>query len=401
MAEVVLENLTKVYPNGVQAVRDLSLQVADGELVVLVGPSGCGKSTTLRLLAGLEKPTAGTIRIDGRDVHALPPHERDVALVFQRPALYPHLTVRRNLSFGLEMRQQVGWLARLAWRWLRPARYRQIRQQEKILAERVEDTARQIGLADLLERRPNQLSGGEQQRVALGRALVRQPGVFLLDEPLSQLDSRLRSQLRHELHLLQRRLQATMIYVTHDQAEAMTLADRVVVLDRGIVQQAGRPLTVYKQPANRFVAGFFGWPSMNFLDGRLVQVNGQLCFATPTWSLPLTPAKAAAWAPYAGKPVTLGVRPEDVTLPTGESTAAALTMRVALIEPLGSASWITFQRDECQITARLRNGVAGPGRDQPLALDQSQDLTNHSLMDHAYLFDTNTGLVLGQDRPSG
>src|SRR5438876_11721728 len=276
MAEVVLQHLAKVYPNGVHAVRDLNLTVADGELVVLLGPSGCGKTTTLRLIAGLEEPSAGTIAIGGQVVNALPPRRRNVAMVFQKSTLYPHLNVRRNIAFGLQLRQHTNPVVKLALRLFRLHLYARARQQEKQIGERVESTARLLGLEDVLDRRPSQLSGGQQQRVALGRAIARQPDVFLLDEPLSQLDGRLRAELRHELHLLQGRLRKTMIYVTHDQAEAMTLADRLVVIDRGAIQQVGRPQEVYERPCNRFVAGFLGWPAMNFIDGRLIQYGGEI-----------------------------------------------------------------------------------------------------------------------------
>src|SRR5207244_2247336 len=258
MAEVTLQHLAKVYSNGIEAVRDLNLTIADSELVVLLGPSGCGKTTTLRLIAGLEEPTAGTISIGGQVVNGVPPRRRNVAMVFQRSTLYPHLNVRRNIAFGLRLRQHTNPLAKLALRLSRPALYAQAKHQDKEIVQRVQSTARLLGLEELLDRRPSQLSGGQQQRVALGRAIARQPEVFLLDEPLSQLDGRLRAELRHELHLLQRRIRKTMAYVTHDQAEALTLADRLVVMDRGLVQQVDRPLAVYERPINRFVAAFLG-----------------------------------------------------------------------------------------------------------------------------------------------
>src|SRR6516165_2012106 len=239
MASVSLDHISKQYPNGVQALVDVCLDAADGELLALVGPSGCGKTTLLRIIAGLETPTAGRVHIGDRDVTACPAYRRDVAMVFQRPTLYPHLNVRSNLTFGHD--------ARRPFSWLRPDSAR-----ESLIA----DAAGILGLSDLLDRRPAELSGGQQQRVALGRAIVRHPAVFLLDEPLSNLDSRLRQEMRRELHLLHKRLRATMFYVTHDQEEALTLGDRVVVLDRGRVQQADRPTALYERPANCFVAGF-------------------------------------------------------------------------------------------------------------------------------------------------
>ena len=278
MAEVALKGVGKQYANGVQAVEGLDLVVADGELVVLVGPSGCGKTTTLRLIAGLEAPSAGLVRIGGSVVNGEPPNRRDVAMVFQRPALYPHLSVQANLGFGLKLRQ--GW-------WFGAPERR----------HRVEEVARALGLEDLLDRRPAELSGGQQQRVALGRALVRRPAVFLLDEPLAGLDAPLRLEMRRELHLLHRRLRATMIYVTHDQEEALTLGDRVVVLDRGRPQQSDRPAALYERPANRFVAAFLGWPPLSLLDGRLVEEDGRLCLVGDGEKLPVP----GEWRRFAGR----------------------------------------------------------------------------------------------------
>jgi ABC-type sugar transport system ATPase subunit len=248
MARVGFEAVEKIYPGGTVALADFSLDVADGELLALVGPSGCGKSTVLRLLAGLEAPTRGVIRIDGRDVGALPPRERNVAMVFQDYALYPHLTVRENLEFPLRMRRT-------------PPAER---------AERVARVAELLSLSALLARWPRQLSGGERQRVAMGRALVREPAAFLLDEPLSNLDAKLRVQVRAEIAELRRRAPVTMLYVTHDQVEALTLGDRVAVLERGRLQQVSKPAELYARPANRFVAGFIGSPPMNFLPGPLL-----------------------------------------------------------------------------------------------------------------------------------
>ncbi len=332
MAALVLDRLGKIYPHNIEALRDFTLNIADGEFVVLVGPSGCGKTTTLRLVAGLETPADGTISIDGRVVNALPPRERDVAMVFQRPALYPHLSVRRNLSFGLEMRQ--------SWHWFRGS------EDRKANAARVAETARVLDLADLLDRRADALSGGQQQRVALGRALVRQPAVFLLDEPLSHLDARLRAEMRGELHLLHKRFPATMLYVTHDPVEAMTLADRVVVLDRGVVRQVDRPQAIYDRPGHRMVAGFFGWPSMNLLEGAVVRENGRLGFAAKDRLLVLPLDEAA----HANGDLTLGIRPEDVELRPAE-TRQPNTLRIALVEPLGASDLITLEYGATRLTA--------------------------------------------------
>ncbi|HMO87293.1 MAG TPA: sn-glycerol-3-phosphate ABC transporter ATP-binding protein UgpC, partial [Lacipirellulaceae bacterium] len=281
MATVTFQNVSKDYPNGYHAVRDLNLEVGNGEFVVLVGPSGCGKSTTLRMLAGLEEITAGEIRIGDRRVNDLEPGQRDIAMVFQNYALYPHMTVRKNLEFGLKMR----------------------RTPRAEIERRTSEVAETLGITSLLERRPRELSGGQRQRVALGRAIVRQPQVFLFDEPLSNLDAKLRVQMRAEIAALHQRLGTTMIYVTHDQVEAMTLGERIVIMDAGVVQQADRPLTIYREPANRFVAAFIGSPPMNFLSGEIVS-GGALLHAAGRVEL-----GAAARGP-----AELGFRAEDVLL---------------------------------------------------------------------------------------
>jgi multiple sugar transport system ATP-binding protein len=383
MAEVSLEHVTKVYANGVTAVRDLSLDVAEGELLILIGPSGCGKTTTLRLIAGLERPTSGEVRIAGVRATALPPWRRRVAMVFQRPALFPHLSVRRNLSFGLEP-ARVRWLSSI----LHP---RSSLLDPQVLAERVADATKLVGLGDVLDRFPRELSGGEQQRVALARAVVRRPAAFLLDEPLSHLDGPLRAGLRHELHLLQRRLRVTMVYVTHDQLEAMTLADRVAVMDRGVLQQVGPPLAVYGRPRNRFVAAFLGWPPMNFLDGRLEGRGDSLRFVTGEWCLPLPAAQAKVWEPFAGRPVTMGLRPEAVG-PTSAIAGATLAMDVALVEPLGHGCVATFERGGRRLTARLAD--AG-------GLEVRRTVEVRLEMEHAHLFDGVTGVALEDGRDTG
>jgi multiple sugar transport system ATP-binding protein len=383
MAEVALEHVGKHYAPGIAALDDLTLTVGDGELVVLVGPSGCGKTTTLRLIAGLETLTTGTIRIGGRVVSDLPPRLRDVALVFQRPTLYPHLNVADNLAFGVRMREG-GALGRWLSRRTQSA-------EEADLGKRVRETADLLGLSDMLGRRPSQLSGGQQQRVALGRALVRRPAVFLLDEPLSNLDPTQRHEMRRELHLLQRRLRATMLYVTHDQVEAMTLGDRVVVLDRGRVQQAGRALDLYERPANRFVAGFLGWPPMNFLDGRLVRRDGGLALAVGGRELPLPAETFGPGVAYNEGEVTAGIRPESVTV--GEGTGRRdWTMDVLLVEPLGSATLVTLARDGWQLLA-----LAG-GR-PPLRERQSVEVGVN--VRHLHLFDRSTGKALPVGVASG
>jgi multiple sugar transport system ATP-binding protein len=403
MAEVLLEHLTKVYPSGVLAVRDLNLHVADGELVVLVGPSGCGKTTTLRLIAGLEDATAGSIAINGRIVNSLPPRERNVAMVFQRSTLYPHMNVRRNLWMGLQMARRIGPLARLAMRWFRPGRYAEHQDEQRLIAERVSQAAHLLGLEDVLDRLPAQLSGGQQQRVALGRAIVRRPSVFLLDEPLSHLDGRLRVELRHELHLLQRRLRATMVYVTHDQAEAMTLADRVAVMDRGVVQQLDRPLAVYEQPANRFVAGFMGWPPMNFADGHLLTKDGQLSFACDDWCLLLPSAKTVDWEAKTGQAVSLGIRPEDIYLRPPAGGGATLPMEVVLVESLGHSCLVTLRHGGWQCVALFNrsDGRDGWKRSDWKRLQQEPMVEVAFHLERAHLFDRSTGLAWNNSRPAG
>ncbi len=304
MASVRLEGVTKTYPNGHVAAKGLDLEIRDGEFMVLVGPSGCGKSTALRMIAGLETPTGGRIMIGDRDVTALQPQDRDIAMVFQTYALYPHMTVGENLAFGLRMRGT----------------------PQEAIEPRVKEAARALGLESVLGRRPAQLSGGQRQRVALGRAIVREPKVFLFDEPLSNLDAKLRVETRAELARLHRRLGATVVYVTHDQEEAMTLGWRVAVMKDGFLQQVAPPMELYRQPANRFVAEFVGSPAMNFLPGQAVE----------------------GLALARGDGLTLGVRPHDLTIvPQGSGDADAW---VDVVEPRGS-----------ELLVYLRLGAKGDG----------------------------------------
>jgi len=312
MAEVRLEDIEKIHPGGIRALEGIDLAVADRELLVLVGPSGCGKSTALRLVAGLETPTRGRILLGGRDVTPLSPRDRDVAMVFQSYALYPHKSVRENLAFGLRMRGT-------------PAAERE---------RRVAEVAGLLGLEGVLDRRPAQLSGGQRQRVALGRALVREPRAFLLDEPLSNLDAKLRVETRAELARLQRAVGATMLYVTHDQEEAMTLGDRVAVLHAGRLEQVAPPLEVYRRPATRFVADFIGTPRMNWLEGDLSSDGGSPTLRGPELRLALPPALARTSIALPRR-VVLGVRPHDLE-PCAEASAD-LRGRVDLVEALGHA----------------------------------------------------------------
>ena len=327
---VHLDHISKSFDKTV-VVEDFDLEVADGELLVLVGGSGSGKSTILRMLAGLESVTAGTIRIGERDVTALPPRDRDVAMVFQDYALYPHMTVRENLSLGLRLRrlpaEEIG--RRLAW------------------------AAEMLGLGPLLDRKPKALSGGQRQRVAMGRAMVREPAVFLFDEPLSNLDAGLRAQMRIEIGSLQRRLKTTTVYVTHDQVEAMTLGDRIVVLADGRIQQVGGPIEIYRAPVNRFVAGFIGTPPMNFVDGRIDASDGALRFVADGVRVSLPPDRFSAVG--ASAPGTLGIRPEDLLVvpSAGDATGELLRGRVVLVEMLGGTSHVHFDTGPNRLLAAV------------------------------------------------
>jgi multiple sugar transport system ATP-binding protein len=322
MADIALDNVGKTYPGGVVAVADTTLAFRDGEFIVMVGPSGCGKSTLLRMIAGLEPITRGTISIGGRVVNDVAARDRDVAMVFQNYALYPHMTVRQNMAFALVRRMRHGGIGGLL---LRRARRR---AEMAEIARMVEETARSLDIADLLDRRPAALSGGQRQRVALGRALVRKPRVFLLDEPLSNLDARLRIGMRAELRALHRRTGITMVHVTHDQEEAMTLADRMVVLRGGVVQQFATPAECHAAPANRFVAGFVGVPTMNFLEGRIedgVFSAGALRVALP----------AGRWTRHPSGPCVLGIRPDQARVVLDPREPGALPARLEAIEHLG------------------------------------------------------------------
>jgi len=343
MAGVRLDNVSKVYASGSKAVDGVSLAVGDGEFVVLVGPSGCGKSTTLRMIAGLEDASGGTVRIGDRIVNDVPPKDRNIAMVFQNYALYPHMTVRQNLSFALRLRTMPGPLGRL----LHPAKARAARDS---IRRKVDGVAESLGITHLLDRRPRELSGGQRQRVALGRAIVREPAAFLFDEPLSNLDAKLRVATRAELKRLHQRLRTTTVYVTHDQEEAMTLGDRVVVMKDGRIQQADPPLRTYERPANRFVAGFIGMPPMNFFDGvvRAAAGGGGFEFQETGpgggggdgFRLPLGGAAEGllgALAAREGQPVVLGVRPEHLTLGGNGDHAGrpSIPCSVSVVEPLG------------------------------------------------------------------
>jgi multiple sugar transport system ATP-binding protein len=315
--------VTKVYPVSVTAVKDASLAIRDHEFMVLVGPSGCGKSTLLRMVAGLEEITSGTIRIGERVVNDVAPKDRDIAMVFQDYALYPHMTVAENMAFGLKMRKY----------------------PKAEIQSRVSEAARILDLEPLLDRLPKQLSGGQRQRVAVGRAIVRKPAAFLFDEPLSNLDAKLRTEMRAEIKKLHQRLRTTTIYVTHDQVEAMTLGERIAVLRDGVIQQVGEPLELYGRPANRFVAGFIGTPPMNFLQGKLVRRDG-LCFFSDGHAWLRLPERAVtALAGLDGCPIELGIRPEKLALASSPDGGGGnrLEARVEVVEPLGSATIVHLQ----------------------------------------------------------
>jgi multiple sugar transport system ATP-binding protein len=360
MARVELRNVKKVFPGNVVAVKRADLVVEDKEFVVLVGPSGCGKSTTLRMVAGLEEVTEGEIYIDSKRVNDVPPKDRDIAMVFQNYALYPHMTVYKNMAFGLILRKY----------------------PKKEILERVKRAAEILGIQDLLDRKPKALSGGQRQRVAVGRAIVRQPKVFLFDEPLSNLDAKLRVQMRAEISKLHTRLQSTMIYVTHDQVEAMTMGDRIVVMLDGEIQQVAEPLTLYNRPVNKFVAGFIGSPPMNFLTVSIQSENGALRVRDDTRIVDLAVAQDhyAALQPYVGKRVVFGIRPEDIRENTSQTTVPgrSVTAKVEVVEPMGSEIYLHLDMAGSSFTARIKSEQE-PDVNKPYVLDV--------LMDHAHYFD--------------
>jgi multiple sugar transport system ATP-binding protein len=335
MAQVLMKGLNKKYDD-VHAVKDVNLQIRDKEFVVLVGPSGCGKTTTLRMVAGLEEITGGEIMIGDRVVNDLPPKDRDIAMVFQNYALYPHMTVYDNMAFGLKMRKF----------------------PKAEIAKRVGEAAEILGIQELLKRKPRQLSGGQRQRVAVGRAIVRHPQVFLFDEPLSNLDAKLRVQMRVELKRLHERLETTAIYVTHDQVEAMTLGDRVVVMKDGWVQQVGEPLELYGKPANRFVAGFIGSPAMNFAEVTIEEANGAVWAQSSGLRVKVPADRSERLRPYKGQRVTLGVRPEDIQPVTGsEGADRSFDAVVDVDEPLGSEILLDVKVGPANMVARVDPSV--------------------------------------------
>jgi multiple sugar transport system ATP-binding protein len=365
MAEVSLHHVVKRYGD-VEAVRSIDLDIANDEFVVLVGPSGCGKSTTLRMIAGLEEVTSGDISIDGEVVNDLPPKDRDIAMVFQNYALYPHMTAFENMSFGLKLRKF----------------------PKAEIRQRVEHAARILDITELLERRPKALSGGQRQRVAMGRAIVRNPKVFLFDEPLSNLDAKLRVQMRTEIKRVHQKVKTTTVYVTHDQVEAMTLADRVVVMNDGRIEQIGTPHELYHHPRTRFVASFIGSPAMNFIRCRLEQNGAEIRVkVSDTIALSVPSMHAPRYQPMVGKDLILGLRPEHITEPRHNGRAGGSEFSVVLdvVEPMGMETMVFFTIDGAEICGRVEPNSAG---------NAGATMRLHANMDHMHLIDPASSLVL-------
>jgi len=361
MADLILDRIHKNYEKKSFAVHDFNLHIKDKEFIVLVGPSGCGKSTTLRMIAGLEEITQGEFFIDGKKMNDVSPKDRDIAMVFQNYALYPHMNVYDNMAFGLKMR----------------------RFSKTEIKKRVHEAAEILGLTEYLKRKPKDLSGGQRQRVALGRAIVRDAKVFLMDEPLSNLDAKLRVQMRSEIVKLHRRLQATTIYVTHDQTEAMTMASRIVIMKDGFIQQIGTPKEIYESPENQFVASFIGSPSMNFLTGKLE--NGQLVIGDVSVDIPKSKLSVLLKKGYEGSRITLGIRPENITdhLPHEEQHYAAVNVSVDIVELLGANKMIYAELCGHSLSAQVN----------PDSRAHPKDLMELYLnMQKTHFFDANTGI---------
>lgn len=368
MASLSLQNISKIYPNGFEAVKDFNLEIEDKDFIIFVGPSGCGKSTTLRMIAGLEDISKGTLKIDDKVVNDVEAKDRDIAMVFQSYALYPHLSVYDNMAFGLKLKKV----------------------PKEIIDEKVKYAAKILDLEKLLDRKPKALSGGQRQRVAMGRAIVREPKVFLMDEPLSNLDAKLRVQMRTEISKLHERLGATMIYVTHDQTEAMTLGTKIVVMKDGIVQQVDTPQNLYNSPQNKFVAGFIGSPQMNFLDATVCK-NGEevtLKIGNHELVLPKAKGKALVDGGYINKVVSMGIRPEnvhDLTELNEESTGREIEATINVYELLGSEVYLYFNIEQFPMTARVKSTTqARVGDKVKFKFD----------MEKVHIFDNETGIVI-------
>jgi multiple sugar transport system ATP-binding protein len=366
MANVSLRRVEKTYEGGVIAVRGIDLEVADKEFVVLVGPSGCGKSTTLRMVAGLEELTGGEISIGGEVVNDVPPRDRDIAMVFQNYALYPHMSVFDNMAFGLKLRH--------------------FKRDE--IKRRVDEAARILDIAPLLDRKPKALSGGQRQRVAMGRAIVRNPKVFLFDEPLSNLDAKLRVQMRTEIKAVHQTVRTTTLYVTHDQVEAMTLADRVVVMNHGMIEQVGPPQELYHHPATRFVAGFIGSPGMNFIPTRVMNGGSGLHLVlSDGLSLPVPPSRCERYAPFKEREMLLGLRPEHLTEARANARpgVASLDAHVDVTEPMGMETLVHCRVNGIRLCARCDPAItSGQGDVMPMSAD----------LNHMHLIDTESGRVV-------
>lgn len=365
MANVILKNLTKKFKE-VIAVDDLSIEIKDKEFAVLVGPSGCGKTTTLRAIAGLEEATTGEIYIGDRLVNDVQPKDRDIAMVFQNYALYPHMDVYNNMAFGLKLRKF----------------------PKKEIDQRVRDAAEILGIENLLKRKPKQLSGGQRQRVAVGRAIVRKPKVFLFDEPLSNLDAKLRVAMRAEISKLHRRLEATIIYVTHDQVEAMTMADRMFIMNDGLLQQAGAPLEVYKKPSNKFVAGFIGSPAMNFIDSKVTKENGDYFIDAESFKVKIPQSFYSKIADYTGKEVIFGIRPEDLynkEFAPNAISSNTIKTKVEVIEPLGAEIIIYLACGKHSVIGKM---------DTRTQAEVEQDMEVVLDMEKTHIFDPETLLVI-------
>ncbi len=354
MAKVVLRTLSKIYPGDIVAVNDINLEIQDREFVVLVGPSGCGKSTTLRMIAGLEEITRGEILIDGVLVNDVPAKNRDIAMVFQNYALYPHMTVYNNLAFGLKLR----------------------RYPKKEIDRRVREAAEVLDIAPLLSRKPKALSGGQRQRVAVGRAIVRKPKAFLFDEPLSNLDAKLRVQMRTEIKKLHDRLQTTMIYVTHDQVEALTMGDRIVVMKDGVIQQVADPIGLYQKPRNKFVAGFIGSPPMNFLEGKIIKQNHSFYFQDTRFRLKILEHNYDKISKYENKKVVFGIRPENIydrLFAQAASDEYTVTATVEVVEPMGSEIYLHLSTGYNNFIARVNpHDTAKEKQDLQLVFDMTK-----------------------------
>jgi multiple sugar transport system ATP-binding protein len=362
MAQVSLKNVSKIYGNGIKVVNGINLGIENKEFMVLVGPSGCGKSTTLRMIAGLEEISSGDIYIGNKMVNDVPAKDRDIAMVFQSYALYPHMTVFENMAFGLKLR----------------------RYPRTEIVQRVNEAAGILGIKRLLNRRPRELSGGERQRVALGRAIVRKPMVFLFDEPLSNLDAKLRVQMRTEIHKLHTRLQTTIIYVTHDQTEAMTMGDRIAVMKDGIIQQVSGPVDIYDFPKNKFVAGFIGSPPMNFMSGRLLKKNGRIYFDEGKIKVKLVEDMHKNVMPYVDQEVIFGIRSEDIYDKLFVSDAPAeniVRVNCEVVEPMGSEVYLYLNTGRHTFIARVG------AHDKP-QVNQDMDLVFD--MSKVHFFDKNT-----------